>query len=172
MSGFVGLGLAAKIAIGAGAAAAVGVTGTGAAGLAGVLPTGAQEVFNQVTGQHPAGELVSDTGLENSEFGVETSQDARLEAELEPGTAVDAEKALQDGLGTAEEQRQAALDQAEELRQAGLEKAEELREAGLDAVEGAGGVVDEAGDIADEANDIADLEGGVGVDVGAGTSGN
>ena len=39
LTGFAGLGLAAKIAIGAVAASAVGVAGAGAAGAVGVLPT-------------------------------------------------------------------------------------------------------------------------------------
>lgn len=163
LSGFVGLGLAAKIAIGAGAAAAVGITGTGAAGVAGVLPTAAQEVFNDVTGQNPVSEVVSDTGIENSELGITTSGDAQLEAEvkaeLEREAALKAaDEALETGLGTVEEKRQAALDAADELSSTGVETAEELGQAGLEAVDGAEDVVDEVG--------------GIGVDAGAGASGN
>ena len=56
LGAFAGLGLAAKITIGAVAATAVGVAGAGAAGAVGGLPAPAQEVFEQVTGQHPGGE--------------------------------------------------------------------------------------------------------------------
>lgn len=161
LSAFVGLGLAAKIAIGASAAAVVGVTGTGVAGVAGVLPSAAQEVFNDVTGQGPA-EVVTDSGLD-TEADVKTSQEVKTEAELkvevdEEAALKTAEDAVEAGLGTVEEQRQAALDAAEELSQTGLEKAEELGQTGLETVEGVGGAVD--------------LEGGAGVDVGAGVQGH
>lgn len=160
LSGFVSLGLAAKIAIGASAAAAVGITGTGVAGATGVLPTAAQEVFNEVTGQVPAG-LVNDSGVD-TKVDVKTSQevkvDAELQAELDEEAALKAaEDAVKAGLGTVEEQRQAALDAADELSRTGLEKAGELGETGLETVEGVGGAVD--------------LEGGAGVDVGAGVQG-
>ena len=114
---FAGLGLAAKIAIGAVAATAVGVAGAGAAGAVGGLPAPAQEVFEQVTGQHPGGEHVSETGIENSEFGQETAEEARQKAE---------------------EQRQAALENAEERRQAGLDNAEEASRTGAEHADGAG----------------------------------
>src|SRR5215207_8373547 len=77
LGAFAGLGLAAKIAIGAGAAVAVGVGGAGAAG---VLPSSAQQVFDQVTG-HPGGDSVSESGLEHSEFGLETAEEARKKGE-------------------------------------------------------------------------------------------
>lgn len=113
---FAGLGLAAKITIGAVAAAAVGVAGAGAAGAVGGLPAPVQEVFDEVTG-HPGGEHVSDTGLENSEFGQQTAEEARQKAE---------------------EQRQAALENAEERRQAGLDTAEEASRTGAEHADGAG----------------------------------
>lgn len=134
LTGIASLGLAAKIAIGAGGALAVGVGGAGAAGAIGALPAPAQEVFNQVTG-HPGGEHVSDTGIENSEFGIETAENARTKGE---------------------EQRQAALENAEERRSAGLENAEEhadLPEAAVDGQQGHDTAVDApqgAGDVADE----------------------
>jgi hypothetical protein len=115
LSGFAGLGLAAKIAIGAVAASAVGVAGAGAAGAVGVLPTQAQEVFDQVTG-HPGGDHVSEQGLENSQFGLETAEEAR-----------------QNG----EEKREAALDKAAEKRQAGLDTAEDASETGAENSDGA-----------------------------------
>ena len=116
LGAFAGLGLAAKIAIGAVAATAVGVAGAGAAGAVGGLPAPAQEVFNQVTG-HPGGEHVSETGIENSEFGQKTAEDARQKGE---------------------EQRQAALENAEEKRQAGLDTAEEASQTGAEHSDGAG----------------------------------
>jgi hypothetical protein len=161
LSGFVGLGLAAKIAIGASAAAAVGITGTGVAGATGVLPTAAQEVFNEVTGQVPA-EVVTDSGVD-TKVDVKTSQEVKLDAEVqaeldEEAALKAAEDAVQSGLGTVEEQRQAALDAAEELGQTGVEKVEELGQTGLETVEGVGGAVDLGGD--------------AGVDVGAGVEGH
>lgn len=110
-TGFAGLGLAAKIAIGAAAATAAGLTGVGAAGAAGMLPAPAQEVFDGVTGQQqdPGGEHISDSGREHREFGQQTAEDAR-----EKGT----------------EKRDAAHENAEEKRQAGLDKAEEHRQNG------------------------------------------
>lgn len=100
-SGFVGLGLAAKIALGATAAAAVGITGAGVAGAAGVLPPAAQHAFDEFTGndiagfagdddeavdvtEHP-GRNTSETGVEKSEFGQETAEDARLRRSDRPG---------------------------------------------------------------------------------------
>lgn len=105
ISGFVGLGLAAKIAIGATAAAAVGVTGAGVAGAAGVLPPAAQQAFDQVVGtaidddaaledvaedtEESAGtehgirvkelpETASETGVENSRFGLDRAEQGAL----------------------------------------------------------------------------------------------
>jgi hypothetical protein len=144
LSGFVGLGLAAKIAIGVAATAAVGVTGAGAAGAVGVLPSAAQEVFDQVTGQHPGGDNVSETGIENSEFGLKTAEEARLKGEAKREAALQkaAEKA-QSGLDTAGEKAQAGLETAGEKAQAGLETAGEKAQAGLDAAGNAGDVADE-----------------------------
>jgi len=121
LGAFAGLGLAAKIAIGAGAAVAVGVGGAGAAGAAGVLPSSAQQVFDQVTG-HPGGDGVSESGLEHSEFGLETAEEARKKGEAKR------EAALQ----KADEQRQAGLETAEEASQLGVETAEEASETGLE----------------------------------------
>jgi len=132
LSGFLGLGLAAKIAIGAGAAAAVGVTGTGAAGAAGVLPTEAQVVFDQFIGVEVD---AADVG-ETAELGTKTVEEARLTAE----------EARQAALDKAEELSQTGLDKAEELSQTGLDKAEELSQTGLDKAEEAGEVVDGVGD--------------------------
>jgi hypothetical protein len=143
LSGFVGLGLAAKIAIGAGAAAAVGVTGTGAAGAAGVLPTEAQVVFNQVIGVEVDGENVGET----VESGTKAAEEARLKAEQARQAALDkAEELSKTGLGTAEELSETGLETAEELSKTGLGTAEELSQTGLDAVEDAGEVVDGVGD--------------------------
>lgn len=80
-TGFAGLGLAAKIAIGAVAATAAGVTGAGAAG-AGVLPAPAQEVFDGIVGQQePGGEHISDSGREHREFGQEAAEDGAANGE-------------------------------------------------------------------------------------------
>ncbi|MBT2497688.1 hypothetical protein J7E25_01115 [Agromyces sp. ISL-38] len=166
MSGFVGLGLAAKIAIGAGAAAAVGITGVGAAGATGVLPTDAQVVFEQVTGVHPGGEHVSDAGIENSEFGITTSEEAQLKAEVKREAALEnATDKVKAGLESATDKAQAGLETATEKAQAGLETAEEVGQTGLEAVEG-------AGDIADEVGGAVDLDGDAGVDAGAGVQGH
>jgi hypothetical protein len=154
---FAGLGLAAKIAIGATAAAAVGVTGAGAAGAAGVLPAPAQEVFEQVTGTHPGGEHVSESGVENSEFGLETAENARQKGEEQ----------RQSGLETAEEHAgngvEVAEEHADEHAEAGLENAAENAGAGVGtgtgAPEGAGegaGAPEGAGDAADGAGSVAD----------------
>jgi hypothetical protein len=152
LSGFVGLGLAAKIAIGVGAAAAVGVTGAGAAGAVGVLPTQAQEVFDQFTGGHPGGENVSESGIENSEFGLKTAEEARLKAEAKREAALQkAEDARQAGLEKAEDASQAGLEKAEDASQAGLEKAEDASQNGLENAEEAGDAADNAADAADEA---------------------
>lgn len=145
LSGFVGLGLAAKIAIGAGAAAAVGVTGTGAAGAAGVLPTEAQVVFDQFIGVEVDGENVGETVGETVDAGTKAAEEARLKAEQARQAALDkAEELSQTGLGTAEE-----------LTEAGLDKAEELSQTGFDKVEEAGEVVDGVGDKAVDAVDGA-----------------
>lgn len=148
LSGIMGLGLAAKIAIGAGAALAVGVGGAGAAGAVGVLPTPAQEVFNQVTG-HPGGEHVSETGIENSEFGIETAENARLKGEEKREAALE----------NAEERRTAGLENAEEHSEAGLETADEQSQSGTetaeDATEGAGDVADEKAATGQETADEA-----------------
>jgi hypothetical protein len=154
LSGFVGLGLAAKIAIGAGAAAAVGVTGVGAAGASGVLPTEAQVVFEQFVGVHPGGENVSETGIESSEFGLKTAEEARLKAEAKREAALEkAEEARQAGLEKAEEASQAGLEIAEDASQAGLEIADEASQAGLEKAEEAGEIADDA---LDKAGDVAD----------------
>ena len=115
LTGFAGLGLAAKIAIGAVAASAVGVAGAGAAGAVGVLPTQAQEVFDGFTG-HPGGDNVSESGLEHSEFGLETANEARQNGEAK---------------------RQAALDKVAEKRQAGIDTAEDASETGAEHSDGA-----------------------------------
>lgn len=148
LSGFVGLGLAAKIAIGAGAAAAVGVTGVGAAGASGVLPTEAQVVFEQVIGVSADDETVGET----VEVGTKTAEEARLKAEEARQAALEkAEEARQAGLETAEEATQVGLDKAEEATQAGLETADDATQAGLDkAGEVADDAADKAGDVVDE----------------------
>jgi hypothetical protein len=134
LSGFAGLGLAAKIAIGAVAASAVGVAGAGAAGAVGVLPTQAQEVFDQFTG-HPGGDNVSESGLEHSEFGLETADEARQNGEAK---------------------RQAALDKAAEKRQAGIDTAEDASETGAEHSDGASDTgLQTAEDAADNAADNA-----------------
>ena len=154
LSGFVGLGLAAKIAIGVGAAAAVGVTGVGAAGASGVLPTDAQVVFDQFTGAHPGGENVSESGIEHSEFGLKTAEEARLEADAKREAALQrAEAARQAGLDKAAEASQTGLEKAAEASQAGLETAEEASQAGL---EKAGEAGDSAHEASDKAGDAAD----------------
>lgn len=150
LSGFLGLGLAAKIAIGAGAAAAVGVTGTGAAGAAGVLPTEAQVVFDQVIGVDVDGGSVGET----AELATKTAEEARLKAEEARKAALDkAEELSQTGLDTAEELTQTGLDTAEDLSKTGLGTAEELTGTGLDTVEKTGEAAD---DTADKAVDVAD----------------
>ncbi|MGW4929208.1 hypothetical protein ACWEOH_08655 [Agromyces sp. NPDC004153] len=141
-TGLASLGLATKIAIGAGAALAVGVGGAGAAGAVGALPGPAQQVFEQVTG-HPGGEHVSDTGVENSEFGIETAENAGKPADDERQTGLEnAEDANQNGMETAgenaSEQGQEGLDTAVEQREAGLENAEQ-------ATQGAGDTADDKG---------------------------
>lgn len=97
VTGFLGLGLAAKVVLGASAAVAVGVTGASVAGAAGVLPPAVQQEFDRITGNdiaaiaddgsddgatvdHPGGNP-STTGVEMSEFGQETAEDARLKGE-------------------------------------------------------------------------------------------
>jgi hypothetical protein len=147
-SGVVGLGLAAKIAIAVAATAAVGITGAGAAGAAGMLPIPAQEVFNQVTGQHPGGEHVSESGLEHSEFGLTTAEEARARAGAKREAALEnAEAKRQAGLekaaGQAAEQAQAGLETAEEHAEAGLETAEQKSQVGQGAAEDAGSVADD-----------------------------
>jgi len=135
LGAFAGLGLAAKIAIGAGAALAVGVGGAGAAGAAGVLPTPAQEVFEQVTG-HPGGDSVSDSGLEHSEFGLETAEEARQQGETKREEAQQkAEEQRQAGLETAEEASQAGQEAAEDAGPTGQEAAEHASETGLETAE-------------------------------------
>jgi len=127
VSGFASLGLAAKIAIGAVAASAVGVAGAGAAGAVGVLPTQAQEVFDQVTG-HPGGEHVSESGVEHSEFGLETAEQARENGEAKREAALE----------KAADQREAGLDTAEEAGGNGLETADDAGEAGRETAAEAG----------------------------------
>jgi hypothetical protein len=144
LSGLMGLGLAAKIAIGAGAAALVGVGGAGAAGAAGVLPEPVQVVFNEVTG-HP-GNNVSDTGLENSEFGQQTAEDARQKGE----------EKRQAALENAEEKRQAGLDNAAEHAVNGQETAGEHAQVGQETAEEKSQAPDGAGDAADGAGEVAD----------------
>ncbi len=142
LSGFMGLGLAAKIAIGAGAAALVGVGGAGAAGAAGVLPEDAQVVFNEVTG-HP-GNNVSETGLENSEFGQQTAEDARQKGEEKREAALEnAEEKRQAGLENAAEHAVNGQETAGEHAQGGQETAEEKSQGGKEAAEGAGDIADE-----------------------------
>jgi hypothetical protein len=159
VSGFLGLGLAAKIAIGAGAAAAVGVTGAGAAGAAGVLPTEAQVVFNQVIGVEVDGEDASKT----VEDGLDTAEEALLKAEEARKAALEkAEELRQSGIGTAEDATEAgvgAVDEAaetglgvaDEAAQKGLEVADDATQAGLEQVDEAGDIVD---DVTDEATDL------------------
>lgn len=154
---FAGLGLAAKIAIGATAAAAAGVTGAGAAGAAGVLPTPAQEVFEQVTGAHPGGEHVSETGVENSEFGRQTAEDARQKGEEQRESGLEtAEENAGNGVEVAEEHAdenaEAGLENAAENAGAGVGTAGEAGE-GAGAPEGAGDAADDAGAVADEKSD-------------------
>jgi hypothetical protein len=148
---FAGLGLAAKIAIGATAAAAVGVGGAGAAGAAGVLPAPAQQVFDQVSGEHPGGENVSDQGLEHSEFGLETAEEARENGQAKREAALEnASDKAQQGLETAEEKAGEALETAEEKAGAGLETAG-------DAAAGAGDQADDAAENgAENGSDKAD----------------
>ena len=135
---FAGLGLAAKIAIGAAAAAAVGVTGAGAAGAVGALPAPAQEVFNQVTG-HPGGDNVSETGIENSEFGQKTAEEARQKAEEKREAALQkAEEKRQAGLDNAEDASQTGAEHSEDASQTGAEHAADAGQAGLDTAEHAG----------------------------------
>ena len=126
LGAFAGLGLAAKITIGAVAAAAVGVAGAGTAGAVGQLPAPVQEVFNEVTG-HPGGEHVSETGLENSEFGQKTAEEARQKGEEQRQAALD----------NAEQKRQAGLDTAEEASRTGAEHSDGAAEAGLETAEDA-----------------------------------
>lgn len=145
---FAGLGLAAKIAIGATAATAVGVAGAGAAGAAGILPTEAQVVFEEFSGQHPGGEHVSESGLEHSETGLETAEEARQNGEAKREAALE----------KADEQRQAGLESAEnagnasEAGQTGLETAEEASEAGLSTAEDASRTGPEVADQATDEN--------------------
>jgi hypothetical protein len=154
---FAGLGLAAKIAIGATAAAAVGVGGAGAAGAAGVLPAPAQQVFDQVSGEHPGGEHVSEEGLEHSEFGLETAEQARENGEAKREAALEkATDKAQQGLATAEEKAGAAVETAEEKASAGLETAGDATEGAADRPEGAAaGGAENAADKADAAKDGA-----------------
>ncbi|WP_448811840.1 hypothetical protein [Agromyces bauzanensis] len=155
LSGFLGLGLATKIAIGVGAAALVGVGGAGAAGAAGVLPEDVQVVFNDVTG-HP-GNNVSETGLENSEFGQQTAEDARQKGEEKREAALqNAEEKRQAGLENAAEHAGTGQETAGEHAQTGQETADEKSQAGEDA---AGGAADGAGDIADEKSQGKDAGG-------------
>ena len=77
-------------------------------------------------GSTPVASNVSETGIENSQFGQETAEEARQKAE---------------------EQRQAALENAEERRQAGLDTAEEASRTGAEHAEGAGAAgLETAGD--------------------------
>lgn len=154
-SGIVGLGLAAKIAIAVAATAIVGLTGAGAAGAAGMLPTPAQEVFNRVTGQHPGGEHVSESGLEHSEFGLTTAEEARAKAESKREAALENVEAKrqagldkaaehnQTGAENATEHSEADVETAEEHAQTGLETAEEQSQVGQEAAEDAGSVADD-----------------------------
>lgn len=152
LSGLMGLGLAAKIAIGAGAAALVGVGGAGAAGAAGVLPEPVQVVFNEVTG-HP-GNNVSETGLENSEFGQQTAEDARQKGEEKREAALqNAEEKRQAGLENAAEHAVNGQETAGEHAQVGQETAEEKSQAGQEAAEGAGDIADEKSQGKDAAGD-------------------
>jgi len=154
LGAFAGLGLAAKIAIGAGAAAAVGVAGAGAAGAVDALPAPAQEVFNQVTG-HPGGEHVSDSGLEHSEFGQKTAEEARQKAEAKRQAALEnAEEKRQAGLDTAEEASQTGAEHASDAGQTGAEHASDAGQAGGEPAEQATTNVPEqaGGDAAEGAN--------------------
>ena len=127
---FAGLGLAAKITIGAVAAAAVGVAGAGAAGAVGGLPAPAQEVFNQVTSQHPGGEHVSETGIENSEFGQKTAEEARQKAEEQRQAGARERRGA--APGRARDRRGGEPDRCRARRRCGRGRARERRECGLE----------------------------------------
>ena len=143
-----GLGLAAKIAIGATAATAMGVAGAGAAGAAGILPTEAQVVFEEFTGQPPGAEYVSDSGLEHGESGLETAEEAHQKGEAKREAALE----------TAEEQRQAGLENAANAENAeNAEHASEAGRTGLETAEEASETGREtAGDASRNGPEIAD----------------
>ncbi|MGR2752280.1 hypothetical protein [Agromyces arachidis] len=148
---FAGLGLAGKIAIAASAAAAVGVGGAGAAGAVGALPEPAQVMFEQVTGAHPGGEHVSESGLEHSEKGLETAEEARQNGE----------EHREAGLEKAAEQAQQGLETAGEKAGAGLETAEEKASTGAEASDGAaGGGAEQSTDAGDRGAETADEKAG------------
>ncbi|MFC9917144.1 hypothetical protein [Agromyces binzhouensis] len=152
---FAGLGLAARISMGAVAAVAVAATGAGAAGAAGMLPEPAQVVFD---------------GMAGTEHGVDRA--------VSPGPvegATDAEDEGADGTGLEHAEEQAgsgletAVEHADENAESGLQTAEENAGSGIGTGEEAsGGAVPEgAGDAADDAGSQADDAGSRADDAGS-----
>jgi hypothetical protein len=152
-----GLSLAAKISVGA-TAAAVGVVGAGAAE---VLPAPAQEVFDEV--------LTAVTPFDRSDE--VRNDDGRGEAGREA-----AELKREEALKRAEEARQAATDKreealklAEEARQAAADTRDEALKLAEEARLSAESMKEEAHKLAEQARQVgAEIRGGVGVG-GAGT---
>ncbi|WP_430646739.1 hypothetical protein [Agromyces sp. GXS1127] len=150
---FAGLGLAAKISMGAVAAVAVGASGAGAAGAAGMLPEPAQVVFDRMAG-------------------TESGTDAD-DSSLTDATGDEADEALT-GLENAEEKAgsglETAVEHADEHAEFGLETAEEKAGSGIgtgaEASEGAG-APEGAGDRADDAGSQAGDAGSQADDAGS-----
>ncbi|MRX43708.1 hypothetical protein [Agromyces kandeliae] len=151
MEWFAGLGLAAKISMGAVAAVAVGATGAGAAGAVGMLPEPAQVVFDEMAG---------------TEHGIDRAGDS---AGLDGAT--EAEDAGVDGAGLEHAEEQAgsgleiAVEHADENAEFGLETAEENAGSGIGtgeeasdgaAPEGAGDAADDPGSQPEDAGSQAD----------------
>ena len=152
-----GLSLAAKISVGA-TAAAVGVVGAGAAE---VLPAPAQQVFDEV--------LTAVTPFDRSD-------DVRNDDDRGETGREAAELKREEALKRAEEARQAAADKqeealalAEEARQAATDTRDEALKLAEEARLSAESKMEEALKLAEQARQIgADVRGGVGVG-GAGT---
>jgi|GEM_PF-3360842 len=145
MEWFAGLGLAAKISMGAVVAVALGASGAGAAGAVGVLPEPAQVVFDRMTDTAvgvDAGESESIDGATRDDDGVGVG-----------GGLENADERAGSGLDTA-------VEHADENADFGLETAEESAGSGIgtgeEASEGAGapdGAGDQAGDAGPQSED-------------------
>ncbi|GAA1058049.1 hypothetical protein GCM10017608_04520 [Agromyces luteolus] len=163
---FAGLGLAAKISMGAVAAVALGASGAGAAGAAGMLPEPAQVVFDQVAGTQPGADRAGGTGADDVATDADDHEGREGHEGVEGGEGVDASTGLDDaeeragsGLDTADEHAdedaESGLETADENVGSGIGTGEEASE-GAGAPEGAGDQGEDAGSQSDDAGSQAD----------------